>query len=119
CEVAYGDKLLTTAPGLSSAVDDYARANGVTDDLLDRLAPMAKGDTIMILTIAGRPPQPIGDKGAQVSSPAPSQPMMRGRRGLAGGMPSGSSETLPRTDNNVFEMSASLFSIRLHRSVAM
>jgi hypothetical protein len=119
CEAAYSDRLLTTAPSLASALDDYARANGLTDELIDQVAPLAQGDAILVITIAGHPPLPIGDAGAQPSRPGNLQPSMRGggRRGRGGGMPTGTSRGNV-TDRSVFEVSASLFSVRLHRSVA-
>jgi hypothetical protein len=117
CEVAYGEKLVSSAPALSSAVDDYARANGVTDDLLDQFAPMAKGDAILLVTIAGHPPQPIAASELPKQAPAQSPRAMGGRRG------SSQMSAPPRdqhpTDRSVFEVSATLFSVRLHRSVGV
>ena len=55
CPIAYDAKLVTDKPSLAEAVDDYARENGVTDDLLDQLAPAASGDAVLVITVAGRP----------------------------------------------------------------
>jgi hypothetical protein len=118
CEVAYSNKLVTTLPALSTAVDDYARANGVTDDLLDQLAPMAKGDTILFITIAGHPPQAVDNAGVRPSS-SPT-PMRGGSRRRGGGLPSPSDRSArSSTDRSVFEVSATLFSRQLHHSVAI
>jgi hypothetical protein len=57
CEIAYADALFATAPALAASIDEYATANGITDELLDELAPMATADTILVFTIAGHPPQ--------------------------------------------------------------
>ena len=114
CVAVYGDELVTSAPALSAAVDEYARTSGVTDDLLDQFAPMAKGDTIMLITVAGRPPQAIDEPSSD--SQATSKGSVR-RKGQ------GSQDPMHKkkepTDQNVFEVSASFFSIRLHRSVAL
>lgn len=120
CEVAYGERLLRTAPALSSAVDDYARANGVTDDLLDQFAPMAKGDAIVLITIAGHPPQPIAPSELPKQAPAQSPRSMGGMGGRQGaGQMAPPARDLHPTDRSVFEMSATLFSARLHRSVGV
>jgi hypothetical protein len=119
CEVAYGASLLTGSPDLANAIDDYTRANGVTDDLLEQFATTAKGDTILLITVAGHPPHAIGDGGAASAASAPVAarvPSMRGGRRGRGAMPSGPGEGL--TDRSVFEVSASLYSVRQHRSVA-
>jgi hypothetical protein len=44
CEVAYTAGLLSSKPRLAAAIDAYARDNGVTDDLLEQISPLAKGD---------------------------------------------------------------------------
>lgn len=120
CDVAYGEKLVSTAPALSSAVDDYARANGVTDDLLDQFAPMAKGDAILLITIAGRPPQPIAASQLPQQTPAQSPRSMGGMGGRRGaGQMAPPARDMHPTDHSVFEVSATLFSVRLHRSVGV
>ncbi|HEY8075267.1 MAG TPA: hypothetical protein VIF62_14180 [Labilithrix sp.] len=118
CEAAYGAKLVASAPALVSAVDDYTRANGVTDTLLDRLAPMAGGDAVLVITIAGQPPH-ASDAGLPSSGQGPSPSMGAGRRGRM--PPSGGGyggRAAPRSHDEL-EIAASLFSVRLHRSVAL
>jgi hypothetical protein len=123
CDVVYSDDLLAHAPDTASALDDYARANGVTDDLLDVYAGKAQGDAILLITVAGHPPATTPNDGSHdrgaASSPAMSP--MRGRGPGRGGMPGGAmpSGFGPRnTDQNVFVMAASLYSVSLHHSVA-
>jgi hypothetical protein len=118
CETAYNDQLLSTAPALAEALDDYTRANGVTDALINELAPMAKGDTIAVFTIAGEPPQAAGDAGAAPSKSTSPPPAMRGggRRGRGAGIPMSTDEHAGR-HRDLFEVSVTYFSIRLHRSV--
>jgi hypothetical protein len=120
CPIGYDTKLLSDKSSLAESIDDYARANGVTDDLLDQLAPAASGDAILVITVAGRPATHT-DAGAPLSSPASTpQAQSRGMRGRGGGMPPPTSGMMRSTvDRNAFEMSASLFSLHDHRSVAL
>jgi hypothetical protein len=108
CEVAYGDKLVNTLPAVSSAVDDFARTNGVTDELLDQFAPMAKGDAIMLITVAGH--IPLAERHVVPGAETP-QPKGTGGQGTP--------DRRKNPDRNEFELSASFFSVRLHRSVAL
>jgi hypothetical protein len=118
CPVAYSRDFATSNQALASAVDDYARANGITDDLLDQFGPAATGDTIMVLTVAGHPPQRLTDAGAEPQGAA--RPSRRGGGGRYGrGQMSAPSSRPTPTDHNVFELSASFFSVRSHHSVAL
>jgi hypothetical protein len=123
CEIVYGDPLIAQSPDTASALDEFTRANGVTDDLLDLYGPKAQGDTILLVTMAGRPPQPLSDKdtrGGASAAPSPAMGSMRGR-GPGRGMPGGPMPTAMgpgNTDQNVFVMAASLYSVTLHKSVA-
>jgi hypothetical protein len=116
CEVAVGASLRALQPSVFAAVDNVARADGITDDLLARFAPAASGDTILVLTVAGRPPK-NKDTSASASapqiSPGGARPGRGGRRGITS-RPGGHGG-----DTSVFEMSASLFSKKQRQSVAM
>jgi hypothetical protein len=114
CEVAYGQNLVASSPAVSSAVDEYATTNGVTDELLDQFGPMAKGAMILVIAVSGRPPQPIDDPLPDSKNSTP--PRVRGRRGPVGGLPA--NDRAKGEDQSVFEVSASFFSVRLHHSVA-
>jgi hypothetical protein len=116
CEAMYGNELTAQDTDLSGAIDTYARADGITDDLLEKIAPMAKGDLIGVITISGHPPQPIGDAGA--SAPPPPTRSYGGRHGRMGGG-GGSRAPEPTTDQNVFELAASLYSVKTKHSVAV
>jgi hypothetical protein len=125
CAAAYGTPLFTAKPALSSAIDDYARANGVGDELLDQFAPAATGDLILVVTVAGRVGKTEGPGAPETSAisggaPATSRSGAGGTsgfgRGGGGHFPSGPRR---RVDETSFEMSASLFSVSLHRSVAL
>jgi hypothetical protein len=118
CEVAYSNELLSSDGPLSSAVDDYARANGVTDDLLGAFAPKAQGDSILLLTIAGHPPRPLGDAGAPVRASPAQQPMGGGgRRGIGGSSPT--MDPRAGTDRSEFDIAASVYSITAGHSIAL
>jgi hypothetical protein len=126
------DTLVTSNPELSAAIDDYARANGIGDELLDQLGPAAKGDLVMVVTVAGHVTQKGEDlpDTSAVSGGAPASMGNKYRGGSTGGSgmggmgntrgPSGAMRR-PRAlaDGAAFEMSASLFSIREHRSVGL
>jgi hypothetical protein len=88
CEIAYGRAFLRTHRALADAVDDYARSNGVTDDLVAEFAPLAKGDTIMTFMMAGESLL-RNDAGASAPPPMSQQPARarggRGRRGMSSG----------------------------------
>ena len=122
CNVAYAEPLVSTNGALWTAIDDYARANGPTDDLLVQVAPAAKGDLILVLTLAGRVPVRSSDTG---EAPAPpTQPIMGGRGGGMGGSPSGAqpppyASRKGPVDNSALDLSASLFSVAQQRSVAL
>jgi len=118
CEVAYSNELISSDGLLSAAVDDYARANGVTDDLLAAFAPKAEGDSILLITIAGHPPRPLGDAGPPPRA-APAQSPMGGggRRGLGGSMPT--MDPRAGTDRSEFDITASVYSISAGHSIAL
>jgi hypothetical protein len=131
CDVAYSESTFASTPVLAEAVDAYVRANGATDSLLDELAPTAKGDTIMLLTITGHAHAGSEHVGGSPSARAGGVGAMgggrggmgRGGRGGGGGMGRGmgmASET-PRSSagDDPFTVSALFFSVREHQSVAL
>lgn len=122
CPVGY-DILAESNGPLAQAIDDYAEADGPTDDLLAQLAPAARGDSILVLTFAGKlPRRAIADAGARASpSPGMASPRGGGRMGgsrsiggTRGPMPGGAPE-----DTNALDISASLYSVRDARSIAL
>jgi hypothetical protein len=114
CDAAYSVDFVALKAPLATAVDDYVRQYGVTDALLGEFAGAAKGDTILVVSMAGRPPQSTGTT-TTTTTTRQSMPGTSRR-----GMPTPQHDTtVARTDGNVFEMSASLYSVRLKRSVAL
>jgi hypothetical protein len=125
CNIAYAEPLVSTNGTLWSAIDDYARANGPTDDLLVQLAPAAKGDLILVLTFAGKVRGPVkgplAEEAAAASSGGgggPGGPGGMGGRG-AGGPPRASGRHKENSDTNALDLSASVFSVARGHSVAL
>jgi hypothetical protein len=121
CDVAFSEQVFNEVPALASAVDSYVRANGVTDRLLDQLAPAARGDTIMLVTIAGRARLPGRDLGGGSPMQRANPGMGRGRggQGMGGGMMPVGREPENVGNADPFEVSALLFSIREHQTTAV
>jgi hypothetical protein len=114
CDAAYGDDLHNAEPTLFTIVEESTRANGVTEDLLAQMAPRANGDTIMVLSLRGR----IATAKVTAADAPPGAPAATPSK--RGGGPQGQH---PRTHGrlaeiNEFGMAATIFSVRLHRSVA-
>lgn len=114
CEPAYSVDFVALKATLASVVDDYIRQNGVTDALLGEFAPRAKGDAILVVSMSGRASQPAGSTTTTTTT----------RQQLPGSTRRGAPTT--QYEPNVgpggqggFEMSASLYSVRLRRSVAL
>jgi len=116
CTPGY-DVLAPADSPLAQAIDDYTVADGPTDELLAQLAPAARGDLILVLTLAGRlPVQRKVDVTAtpQSGSAAPGG----GAGGGGGGRWSNVTPTGPE-DPNALDISASLYSVRDARSVGL
>jgi hypothetical protein len=118
CEVAYGETMFSAVPALAAEVDDYTRANGVSDDLLAELAPIAKGDTIMLLTIAGHPLLPPADLGSAVQGAKPASSSSAHSRKRGGAANPANSDKASSAHHDPFDVSATFYSIADHRSVA-
>jgi hypothetical protein len=113
CSAAFGTDLVTNNPSLASAVDEYTRNYGVTDALLNEFAASAKGDLILVVSIAGKPRSPSTEP--VIDTPPP---MSRGTGAARGGAPpSDPSGSAMAVSFRPVEVSASLFSVSLHRSV--
>lgn len=122
CGALHTDALLAADHDVATALDDTTRSDGVSEELLEVFAPAAAGETIMVVTIAGRPPGPT----ILVSEPR-QQPYVspgRNNRAVPG---SGMGRTEPvsggpsrhHDSHDVFEVSATLFSVHEHHNVAL
>jgi hypothetical protein len=124
CDVAYSEALLRNDSELSNVVDTYVRENGVTDEFIDLFAPSAKGDAILVVRVSGRPAPSNAGAGRRVkgpqpqSSPPPGSAKMRGPAGSGTGQAYAPGEDRMGMTRPAFEISATLFSVRLHHSVA-
>jgi len=123
CAAAFDDKLDSS---LASAFDKNARENGVTDELFGVFAASTDADLVVLIETSGQlPVSAVKDGGAQPM--APTGTGMRGGsgRGMGGGMgPTGGMRMHnmgppPEDDGtkDALEMSASVYSTKLHRAV--
>lgn len=107
CELAYGDSMFATWPALADSVDHAIRADGVSTELVSRLAPAAKGDAIMMLTIGGKP-RPASESGSTItSSMAPSGRVTTGVHAGGDGTPVKRDDQ--NSDASQFTVSATFF----------
>jgi hypothetical protein len=118
CEAGY-DSLTSSNEALAEAIDEYARADGPTDDLLALLAPASQGDLVLVLTFAGKLPERPVDAGAAARAPSGGGWQRGGRRGGGSRAPTGKKREVAKQDTNQLEISASLFSVAGARSVAL
>ncbi len=126
CEIAISSELRRSNLPLFSAVDDGAREEGITDPMLDRFAPAAAGSSILVITIAGHAPKAKPDA-LHAAGAAATRSQMGGGMGRGGAVgrqnryqgPSGSTRKHGGNENDVYEISASLYSSAQHQSVAI
>jgi hypothetical protein len=127
CEAAYSDSATSPNHALWSAVDEYTLTNGPTDDLLAKIAPAARGDLVLVLTVAGKLPTPekihVQDENQNRRAAGASAPQ--------GGMGMGGGAGLSRNSGPTFrpsagpaatdrlDLSASLFSVSKGAWVAL
>jgi hypothetical protein len=105
CLAGFTRGLAEARPGVHGSVDRYVRDNGVTEKLLDLLAPAARSDRIMVLTVAGGPPKVFSRKWV------PEARARGGSRSSRGGHFS------TVTDGRELTVSAEVFSVKEHRFV--
>jgi hypothetical protein len=115
CAAVIDTALAKKDAGLFSAADDYARDNGITDDLLAEFAASSTGDLIMTIAVAGNAgAQPATSAQPQAATnPPKSRRGGRGRRHAA----APTAERAPG-ERSTLEMSATLFSVSQKHSVA-
>jgi hypothetical protein len=113
CAVGWGAGLRQAEPELAQWVDDSARDNGVTDEMLGRVSTRAQGDFVMTLMVYKHMPRSrAGDPAARARARA--GPPVARRRGYGRRPRLGPEEP----EDRVFELSASLYSVRGRRMVA-
>jgi hypothetical protein len=112
CDVAYGPAHIGKNPALAQAITEYTRDNGVTEALFTEIIPMTTSDFIVAFTVSGHPRPPEAKTSLMNGSPAP-----RPIRGSMNPPPRGS--RAEKRSRSSYEMSASIFSTKLHHSVAL
>jgi hypothetical protein len=125
CDTAYG-ALATKDQVVSSAIDDYVRANGLGDELFEQLAPAAKGDLILVFTVAGhakaQAPAPADSSSMMTSGGAPGAGMGMGAGRYRGARQPTMGGRLARTPPQgpaALEISALLYSVSQRKSVGV
>jgi hypothetical protein len=144
CKAAYDVVFTDANPELADAIDDYTKENGVSDELLAKFAPIAKGDTILLIAIDGQLPKPAAAGAEKPATPAqtPSSSgqgnyggsgagqgggsgggrgMGRGGGGMGrGGMGGRRAQATPtqhaKPDKGSWEITAYFYSVRLRQS---
>ena len=121
CDTAYAS-LVTQNQPLSTAIDDYVRANGPGDELLEQLAPAASGDLIAVFTVAGhvagKAAPPPDTTAVQQSSPMPGAGGGKYRGSRPGGVNGG--RGMPKAPAIAsLEVSVSFYSVSQKRAVGM
>lgn len=112
CEVGF-DSLVTSNQELANAIDEYARDEGPTSKLVSELAKAARGDLLMVVTLAGKPPKAPAQEAPPAGAPVRTGMGTQRRRHRhapdAGDAP----------DPNRVDISASLFSVARKQPVAL
>ena len=113
CGVAFGGVLSRENPDLAASLEDEAKTDGITDDLLEKVAPLAGGDLILVLSMQGEAKlrslsvaEMDGNSGPQAS--------MRGAPRRRADIPS----RMRGLSDGGLTIKASLYSVKLRRSVA-
>jgi hypothetical protein len=121
CDTAYADLVAQNQP-LSAAIDDYVRANGPGDELLEQLAPAATGDLIAVFSVAGhvagKAAPPPDTTAVQQSSPMTGAGGGKYRGSRPGGVNGG--RGMPKAPAIAsFEVSVSFYSVSQKKAVGL
>ena len=120
CGIAVGGAMRISSAPLFNAIDRVARSDGITDELLEKFAPAATGDAILVIVMSGRLPKKAAEGDGPVSTTTATAAQMRG--GGGGRRPPGATRgpgTPSHADRNFLELSASLYSKKMQKAVAM
>jgi hypothetical protein len=116
CEPGYDDHLSIDHAELAAGIDESVRDEGITEELLERLAPSAEGEMILVVTINGHTTLSKGvDDGSALGPGGIPQPG-RGARTRGGQPPRGARGR--GAELSEIGISGTLFSVPHHRSVA-
>lgn len=137
CEVLFGDRLAETEPGFSADIDRVTREEGMSPELLQRIAPRSNANFVLLIDMYGKLPARVKDRHQGRGQAAMGAPGAMSGSGMAGGaMPGGMSgagmrgggmhgggmhggrmrgmgqggQSEPRMDDNAFELTVTLIS---------
>jgi hypothetical protein len=119
CAAAFDDRMEKAAPALFSELDESTRQDGITDEILDRAAPSALGNAILVLEVFGTPPRVKKADGVEPpprQTPAPSPSPGRRGRGRMGGANASAPPREPPHDE--LDVSIGVYSIGDRRVLA-
>jgi hypothetical protein len=117
CSAAFDDRMATAVPTLFSDLDESTRQDGITDEVLDRVATDALGNAILVLEVYGgvaKVKKP-GEAEATPQQPPASPPQAMGRGRRRGATPSAAPREPPPEK---LEVSIGVYSIRDRQVVA-
>ena len=123
CPGGYGQPMRAKQPELADRVDRSTREDGLSDELMNKVAPMAQGELVMAVTLYHYvPPKPAAQPAAAPVA-APAMPAGGSRRGGGGGAGRSGRGSGPRSsaesvEDSVFEISVTFFSVKRHEMVA-
>ncbi len=107
CDARYTHTWISAHEDEAKSIADDARQNGFSDDLFAKASAGAKGDAVLLLVVAGKPPVVLSRE-------------VRARPTNPGQMTKPASTTYVHTvtDGNAFEITATIYSRTEHRSIA-
>jgi hypothetical protein len=114
CEVGFGTALQGEKPDIYTEIDDSTRADGITEEMLAKIAPAAEGEIVLVLSMHGRV-----DAGKKIEGES-AMPTGIAQNGRGSRMRGPASPRMNRTGVSQAELaiSATLFSVKKHRSLA-
>jgi hypothetical protein len=119
CESGYGKRMRDGDEALAHTIDHIIHENGIDDDVLEKVAPAAQGDFVLVLMSYRKLPQFRDHDGGRGRAAAPAAPAVgMGRRGMRGQGGGATPNFQALDEEHVFEISASLFSRAAHKLVA-
>ncbi len=113
CDVGYSDRLQQADPDLYTFLEEDTRMNGITEDMLAKMAPKAEGDLVLMVTIHGRIVQ-----GAATHDEMPPQSSPALRPGAGARRPGARRSPSRGVAPGGLQLSATFFSASQQKSVA-
>jgi hypothetical protein len=119
CEPAFSARLQRDNEPLFASIDDQAKSEGVTEDLLAKLSPSAQGDVILAVSMHGSLGRASTDHASDEPPPRAAMPSTRGMNASGAGRGAPHRQPTPRGPApKVMELSATLFSTHQRKPLA-